>query len=72
MVESKGGKPCLSGHVATYIPSCLGIVRVVPLPRIKVGNCGSCVRGDVPVEHLGVYSFGDVVAELLDLLADVS
>ena len=52
VVEHEGGKPCLSGHVATYIPSCLGIVRVVPLPWIKVGNCGSCVRGDVPVEHL--------------------
>ncbi len=38
VVEGEGGKSSLLSNIATYISSCLGIVRVVPLPWVEVGN----------------------------------
>ncbi len=60
-------EPC-----SPYIDSSRGIVRMVALSGIKVGNCWGGVVGDVHVKHVGEHFLGDIVVEFLDLLSNVA
>ena len=57
-------------RLATNIFSCFGIVRVIPLARVQMGDPRFKIWG-VSVEEIFYHSPGHVVAELLDLLPDV-
>jgi hypothetical protein len=59
MKLGKGRHPGLSSHVPTYVDLCLGIVGMVALPGIKVGNCWGCVIGNVTVKHVGEHFLRD-------------
>jgi hypothetical protein len=64
--------PGLSSHVPTYVDLCLGIVGIVALPGIKVGDCWGCVVKIVPVKHVGEHFSRDVMFEFLDLFPNVA
>ena len=57
-------------QIATNILSCLGVAWVVSLRGVQVGHPRFSL-GDIVVEHEAAHPLGDVVAELLDLFADV-
>ncbi len=58
--------------VPPYIDLSHGIVGMVALSGIKVGNCWGGVVGDVPVKHVGEHFLGDIVVEFLNLLLNVA
>jgi hypothetical protein len=71
MKLGKGRHSDLSSHVPTYVDLCLGIVGMVVLPGIKVGDYWGCVVGIVPVKHVGEHFSRDIVVEFLDLFLNV-
>ncbi len=58
--------------VPPYVDSSCGIVGMVALSGITVGNCWGGVVGDVPVKHVGEHFLGDIVVEFLDLLLNAA
>ncbi len=62
----------MSSPVPPYVDSSRGIVGMVALSGIKVGNCWGGVVGDVPVKHVSEHLPGDIVVEFLDLLPNVA
>ncbi len=62
----------MSSLVPPYVDSSRGIVWMVALSGIKVGNCWGGLVRDVPVKHVGEHFTGDIVVEFLDLLLDVA
>ncbi len=61
----------MSSLVPPYHDSGHGIVRMVALSEIEVGNCLGGVVGDVPVKHVSEHLPGDIVVEFFDLLMTV-
>jgi hypothetical protein len=72
MKLGKGRHPGLSSQFPPYVDLCLGIVRMVALPGIEVGDYWGCVVGNVPVKHVGDHFLRDVVVEFLDLFSKFS
>jgi hypothetical protein len=62
----------LLSPVPTYVDSGRGIVRMVVLSGIEVGNCLGGVVGDVPVKHVSEHLPGVIVVEFFDLFPNVA
>ncbi len=62
----------MSSPAPPYVDSSCGIVGMVGLSGIEVGNCRRGVVGDVPVKHVSEHLPGDIVVEFLDLLPKVA
>ena len=71
VAEGHRGQLDTPRQITTNILPCLGVVWVVLLPGVQVGHPGFNL-GDVAVEHETAHPLGDVVAKLLDLLANVA
>jgi hypothetical protein len=62
----------LSSPVPPYVDSGHGIVGMIVLSGIKMGNCWGGVVGDVPLKHVSEHLPGDIVVELFNLLLNVA
>ena len=69
--KSEGGQSSLPSHITSNISSCLGIVRMVPLSRVKMGNLRLPFL-NVSMVLVSQHSPGDIVTELFYLLANVA
>ncbi len=58
--------------VPPYVDSGCGIVGMIVLSGIELGNCWGGVVGDVPLKHVSEHLPGDIVVEFFDLLPNVA
>jgi len=69
--ERESRQPDPSSHITSNIPPCLGVVRVVVLSWVKMGDPWLPFL-DVPMILIAEHASGDVVAKLFNLLADIA
>ncbi len=58
--------------VLPYVDSGRGIVGMIALSGIEVGNCWGGVVGDVPMKHVSEHIPGDIVVKFFNLLPNVA
>ena len=70
VIQRERGETGTTGRIPTNISPRLGVIRMVALPRVEVGESRRWVR-NVAVEFEAEHSLGNIVAELLDLFPDI-